>query len=216
MRPAEPASAARITAVAMRLIDERGPGISLRSIAAELGVTKSTIAWHVGNRQALLGLVGSAWMETLVPPGGAGGSLRWLATMAHAYRDAARRQPHMARLVTAGLGAGTGMLTLPAVVIERLERSGLDRRELAQAYNAVMTVVVGFVAIELGHEPVTPGGSAQVDAVRHPAIARNLDVLEGRAFGLHAGAEPGALDGSFDYVVELLVGGLARRVDAGR
>ena len=44
---------------ATRLFEEQGvAGLSMRKLAAEVGVAATSIYWHVGNREALLDLLG--------------------------------------------------------------------------------------------------------------------------------------------------------------
>lgn len=87
----------RITAAAVRLLDEHGlAGLSTRKLAAELGVSSPTLYWHVRNKDELLDLVAEAicaeafdideslpWREQLAT------GLRQFRALLRAHRDAA-------------------------------------------------------------------------------------------------------------------------------
>jgi AcrR family transcriptional regulator len=53
---------------ATRLIEDQGvPGLSMRKLAAELGVAVTSIYWHVGNRDALLDELVQEMVHGLAP-----------------------------------------------------------------------------------------------------------------------------------------------------
>ena len=52
---AEPLSREAVVDAALRLVEDEGvPALTMRRVAAELGVAVTAIYWHVGNRDALL------------------------------------------------------------------------------------------------------------------------------------------------------------------
>jgi len=57
-RPTEPASRERVVEVALELLRVGGlDALSMRKVAAELGVSVSTVYWWAGNKEQLLALV---------------------------------------------------------------------------------------------------------------------------------------------------------------
>lgn len=208
VRPEHPVTVQQIVAAAIAIIDAGGvEGVSMRAVAERLGVTKTAINWHVPTRQRLLELVGSAWLAAVVPPPVKGDWTVWLRALAHAYRQAAHRQPKLAALAVLGLGSGQA-LTIPNALLERLEECGLPPAERVDAYNMVLGATIGFVHLELSRVGDL-SWIATIDPEIVPALARNIDSLAGHAFGLSTVSEP--LDSSFDYLVEVVVSGVASR-----
>jgi AcrR family transcriptional regulator len=214
IRPPVPLTRERVLEVATRVVDERGAAaLSMRGLAAELGVSKSAVTWHVGDRPELLAQIGGTWLGTIAPPSGDGDWLGWLTDLAHAYRAAAHRHPHLARLAIEGLSAttATGGLALPEAILGHLSTSEIPAADLAHAYNAVLAITLGFVALELASgegAAVTPNLEA-IDAGRAPAIAGHIDRLRDEAFAL--APTSARFDASFAYAIALLTDGLGRR-----
>jgi AcrR family transcriptional regulator len=210
IRPSEPLSAERIADAAIRIVDAHGvAALTAPAVADQLGVTKTAVRWHVGDRQALTALVGATWMERLVPPPDDVSWHLWLRMFAYAYRTAAHRQPGVARLVAAGLSNGPVTYAIPNAVLVQLERSGLSQDVIVHAYNAVIAVTIGFVDLELhGTDAAVHRSLATVDAELYPAIGRNADLLGRGALGLAWTPGTSGLEGSFEFLVELTIGGL--------
>lgn len=219
VRPPQPLTRDHVIATAMRLVDRDGSaGLTMRGLAAELGVSKTAVTWHVGDRSRLLAQIGATWLGTIAPPAGGDDWIGWLGDLARAYRSVALRHPHLARLTIDGFSAVSvaGSLAVPEAIVSRLARSGLPDRELAHAYNAILSATLGFVALELAGGPTAPirADLGAVDAERAPAIARHLDQLGDRSFGLAPTAD--RFDDSFDYLIDLITDGLRHRTSRRR
>jgi AcrR family transcriptional regulator len=219
IRPAVPLSRSRVLEVATRVVDEHGAAaLTMRGLAAELGVSKSAVTWHVGDRPELLAQIGGTWLGTIVPPAGDSDWLGWITDLAHAYRAAAHRHPHLARLAIDGLSAttATGSLAVPEAIVAHLSTSGLPAADQTHAYNAVLATTLGFVALELASGPaaaVAPDFGA-IDEAQAPAIAGNVDRLRDEAFGLAPTAA--RFDAAFAYAISLLTDALSRRQERRR
>lgn len=214
VRPLEPLNRDRVLAVATRLVDERGAAsLTMRGLAAELGVSKSAVTWHVGDRPQLLAQIAATWLGTIVPPSADGEWVGWLMALARAYRTAAHRHPHLARLAIDGVSAATatGGLAVPDAVVRGLAGSGLPPAELADAYNAVLAATIGFVALELagGPDAAVPADLEAIDEASAPAVVAHLDQLRDRAFGL--APKTVRFDESFSYLLAIVADGLTRR-----
>lgn len=87
----------------LRLLDEVGlDGLTVRKLAAELGVQSPALYWHVKTKHELLeGMAGSVIESAGMGPPREGESWQeWLARRAHAYRRALLSHRDGARLIT--------------------------------------------------------------------------------------------------------------------
>lgn len=212
-----------IVDTAFRLIDERGPdGFSMRSLANELGVFPATLYWHVGDRAHLLGLVEHEWINGIELPELSDDWRAWMLQVARNYRRHAHRHPNVARLMSVERARNTDNLTIPDAVVGALAHLGAGD-DLVHAYNAVVGAVQGFVVIELARigDP-TPESMADterdlrsLDPQRFPHITTHFDHLAERALSVRWSEESVQLpDESFDFLVGLLIDGLAARFGA--
>src|SRR5579864_3217812 len=135
-----------IVAAAMRLVERQGyDALTIRNVAAELGVKSASLYWHFPTKEALVDRLADEVLADLehAPPSDdwrrdlREGSLRLFRYLL-SKRDAARLRagrlltgPHSLRLMEAGLGA--------------FRRAGLSPRDAAFASHAVHVYVVGFV-----------------------------------------------------------------------
>lgn len=96
-----------VLAQALALLEEGGEGsVTVRAVAARLGVTPNALYWHFDNRETLLGALAARGMGELrdalagaVPPRAA--ALADLSPVAAAYLHFARTRPHLYALMTA-------------------------------------------------------------------------------------------------------------------
>lgn len=216
-----PITAEAIVEAAFRLIDERGnDGFSMRSLATELGVFPATLYWHVGDRSQLLGLVEQRWIADVIAPDHLDDWREWMLELARRYRAAAHLHPNVARLVSVERARNTDALTIPEAIVGQLAQLGLGE-ELVHAYNALMGAVQGFVVLELaliaesGPDTVSEieRDLRALDPARFPNITRNFDTLANRALSMRwTDAQHDPLDDSFEYLISLLLNGLAARL----
>jgi AcrR family transcriptional regulator len=176
-----------VLATARRLIHEHGPdGLSMRRIAAELGVLPNTLYSHVADKQALLdALVDQLLGEVRVPPG-RGWRARAIGLL-QATRATLLSEPTLAMLYVQRAGRGPNAI--------RLAQQGLQIS--AEAFRVMIAFTVGFVAFELGRS------SAGRSAAPLPPLPPELN-LEGPA------QPPG--DAEFNLGLEWLMDGVATRV----
>lgn len=138
---------AKIVRVALELVERGGAdALSMRKLAAELGVTTTTIYWHVGSREELLvGLINDLAeqqarieVEGSTPRERVMSAIRniWLNALAHRNVTALASQ----------VGAVT-LLELPlevALVVE-LEAAGVRGEAARDALRAVLMCLAGFL-----------------------------------------------------------------------
>jgi AcrR family transcriptional regulator len=91
--------AREIVAAARELLEAEGPdGLSMRRIADRIGIRAPSIYKHLPDKQALEAALISAGFEEWAEVAEAAGTD--LAELARAYREHAKRHPHLYRLMT--------------------------------------------------------------------------------------------------------------------
>lgn len=186
-----------VLATARRLIHEHGPdGLSMRRIAAELGVLPNTLYSHVADKQALLdALVDQLLGEVRVPPG-RGWRARAIGLL-QATRATLLSEPTLAMLYVQRAGRGPNAIRLAQQGLQISADAGIPPEAAAEAFRVMIAFTVGFVAFELGRS------SAGRSAAPLPPLPPELN-LEGPA------QPPG--DAEFNLGLEWLMDGVATRV----
>ncbi|MFD0636996.1 TetR/AcrR family transcriptional regulator C-terminal domain-containing protein [Catenulispora yoronensis] len=124
-------------------------GLSMRKLAAELGVAVTSIYWHVGNREALLDELVQEMVHGLdtLPAAGADPVARVLS-LAAGLRRVLREHPHLIGLVNErGLTPAMFLPSQRALAAE-VSAAGLTGAQAAEAVRAVQYHVIGFVVVE--------------------------------------------------------------------
>jgi TetR/AcrR family tetracycline transcriptional repressor len=147
----------RIVTEAVALLDADGlEGVTLRKLAARLGVRQPTLYWHLPNKAALVTAIAEVILEQqfpeLVPPGPDETWQDWLTGLAMRLRRALLAHPDGARVVSAS------QLSVTMAAISELAMSTLVARGVAlrQARVIVLTVerfTFGHVLEEQGRRP---------------------------------------------------------------
>lgn len=190
--PGERAGLSRdqILDAAFALVDARGlAGLSMRALAAELGVEAMSLYHYVPNKDALIdGLV----ERLFVPPADAGDWSALLRGYAHDLRAALLRHPALLPVVTRPAVTGP---TLDAVerALGVLTGAGFPLDRALHALNAVTVFVIGHASAE-----VAIGTPTLVDVGGRPLLAQ--------ALATGAGADDGE---RFAFAIEALLTGFA-------
>ena len=142
---------ADVVAAALGLVEDGGASaLSMRKLAAELGVTTNTIYWHVGGRDELLRAVIERLSADLAarPVAGRTPQERVLASARLAW-DSAFEHRNVTALAHQ-IGA-TSLLGLPLEVAlaQELEAAGLRGAEVRDAMRAILMCVAGFLVVAL-------------------------------------------------------------------
>lgn len=106
-RPKTPLlSRAGICAAALEIVDSEGlSALSMRKLAAALGVQVASLYSHVKTKDDLLHEIGNEIMEQVDVSGFASGDWRrGVATWARSYRDTLRAHPNMVPFLASGPG----------------------------------------------------------------------------------------------------------------
>ena len=190
-----------IVAAARTLVEAGGvEALSMRKLAADLGVAPTAIYWHVGSRDDVLHAVLDALIADLPPIVARGTTPKArLASVARSIRDQVR-----ATTLTQQLAATidrTAELSFPGQVAlaREMEAAGLHGGAAAQAVRAVLFLVGGFILLEDNFSHRRPGGRTTQELWRRvddPAIDAGLR---------RAMTRPANTDALFDYAVERLL-----------
>ena len=196
-----PADQERIVAAARALIDAGGvEALSMRKLAAEVGVAPTAIYWHVGSREDLLNAVLDSMIADLPPVAARGSSPRArLASVARSIRDQVRATTP-AQQLAAELGR-TAELSFPAQVAltREMQAAGITGSDAAQAVRAVLFLVGGFILLEDNFAHRQPG-SRTTQELWQTLDDPGIDPALRRAM-----AKPANTDSLFDYAVDRLL-----------
>ncbi len=183
-----------IVAVALRLIDEQGmAALSMRKLAAELGVDPMAIYHYLPGKEAVLAaLVEDVFSRLRVPPASGEGWQNRVRAFARAYRDVVRSHPNLVRHVVANAEvAATAALEASEELYAALIGAGLQPLAVVRAADLVVDYVHGFALAEAAG-PLEPSDDHQEilaqlgarSADEFPAMSRVLGSL--REEDLHA------------------------------
>jgi AcrR family transcriptional regulator len=179
---------AEVVAAALGLVEEGGASaLSMRKLAAELGVTTNTIYWHVGGRDELVLAVIERLSEELAarPITGRTPRERVFASARLAWDSAFEHRNVTAMAHQVG---ATSLLGLPLEVslAQELEAAGLRGAEVRDAMRAILMCVAGFLVVALRRdEGIAPGRRsealwadvpADVSATTRAALCTSADV----------------------------------------
>jgi AcrR family transcriptional regulator len=207
----EPLSRPRIVAAAIDLIEREGAdAISMRRIAAELGVGVMSLYNHVPNKNALLNGVAEAVLSEIEFTDDP--DAHWtdrVRMQARAFRQIAHHYPRSTMLVVSRqLHSNAGLLPVERA-LATLRSAGFDGADAVRMLRIFIAFVVGSLLREVGvtptfappdHRTVEP---AEVDPALFPEVSALAPLL----------AECDH-EAEFEFGVELLVQAIA--VHAGR
>ena len=220
----------RIVAAAVRLADTEGlPAVSMRRIAAELGVAAMTLYGHVPGKGELVDLMLDAVLGELYPDEQVLTSGPWrtrLKTMARANWDFFLRHPWSLHVATGRPPLGPGLMRKYELELRAVDGLGLGELQM----DLLVTLVNGFVRGTVSGvqekadaERVTGISENQWWAATEPYVAQVFDAERyptAARVGPVAGAELGSAydpDRSFDFGLERLLDGIGVLIlDASR
>ncbi|NUP49019.1 MAG: TetR family transcriptional regulator [Catenulispora sp.] len=149
--PRAPAVSRRaVLDAATRLVEDQGvAGLSMRKLAAELGVAVTSIYWHVGNREALLDELVQEMVHGLDALAATGSDpVARVLSLATGLRRVLRDHPHLIGLVNErGLTPAMFLPSQRALAAE-VAAAGLSGTRAADAVRATQYHVIGFVLVE--------------------------------------------------------------------
>lgn len=198
---------------AIGILDEYGLGdLTMRRLAASLGVQPGALYWHVANKQALLGAVADRILDHLdddMPTGD--WDLRF-NELAHRLRAALLAHRDGAEVVAAAHSLRTGRGGTLALLSEVLADAGFTPAEAELAALAVLHYVLGHTADEQGHAQSTALQTAS-PAPTTTTDGDGAETAEGAAGGLQTSDSPLAGETArFGFGLSVFVDGLRARL----
>jgi TetR/AcrR family transcriptional regulator, tetracycline repressor protein len=210
-RQSEPVRQDQLVAAARALIEAGGvEALSMRKLAAEVGVAPTAIYWHVGSREDLLNAVLDAMIADLPAIAVRGTSPRpRLASVARSIRDQVRATTP-AQQLAAEVGR-TAELSFPGQVAltREMQAAGVGGASAAQAVRALLFLVGGFILLEDNFAHRQPGSRTTQELWQALGSEESgIDPALRRAM-----SRPANTDSLFDYAVDRL---LASILGSGR
>ena len=136
----------RVVAEALTVIGADGAGaLSMRALAARLGVAPGALYRHVRSKEQLCDLVVDGVLAEV--DCGADPSLAWPAqvrTLAGRLRTVLEDHPGIAALLKTRDPLGPHSLALAEAFLAALQEAGLPQRETALAYSLIYDYILGF------------------------------------------------------------------------
>lgn len=195
----------RLVTAAVAMADAHGlAALTMRRLAADIGVATMTLYGHVPGRGELVDLMLDAVLGELYPEDAELASGPWrarLRTVAHANRDLYRRHPWAVLAGTRPAPPGPGRLRKYELELRTVDGLGLDELQMHLLVSALDAFVRG-----------TAGGPGHDAADAVPASADAGRVLDAfptaarvRAAGAGGAADPAA---AFEFGLERLLDGI--------
>ncbi|MDP9863210.1 MULTISPECIES: TetR/AcrR family transcriptional regulator [Streptosporangium] len=181
-RRGRPLTPEEIYATTLRLVDAAGvDGLSMRKLAAELGVNPMSLYHHVENKTALVrGTCAAVASRLRLPPDDGTPWQEQLRALAHAYRSISQSHPSLWSYVNHHpdvIDQEGGMW----VVFNRiLVAAGVPAEELVHTRKALFTFVFGFLSAETSGLLTEFGGATDADDTFEVALDLIVAGLEAR------------------------------------
>ncbi|MFC4591170.1 TetR/AcrR family transcriptional regulator C-terminal domain-containing protein [Sphaerisporangium corydalis] len=144
---------------ALRLLDETGlDGLTVRRLAADLGVQSPALYWHFRTKQELLdGMADVIVLDAGMGPPADGESWQdWLARRTRAYRASLSSHRDGARVVTNARDLSPATLQKLDEELSAMVRCGFSPALALRTIAALSQYTNGFVLAEQSHSPTTP------------------------------------------------------------
>ncbi|AZM47147.1 TetR/AcrR family transcriptional regulator [Streptomyces sp. WAC 06738] len=149
----------KIVAATVRLLDAEGLGrLSMRRLAAELGVTAMSVYWYVDTKDELLELaLDRAYAEMDLPAEDGGDWAAQLRQLAHEHRRILVAHPWVSRLAGEYLNVGPHAMACVAAAQRAMRRAGLPEECLTGGLSLLFPFSYGFGGVggrlaELGED----------------------------------------------------------------
>jgi TetR/AcrR family transcriptional regulator, tetracycline repressor protein len=145
---------------ALALLEEHGPGaLSMRRLADRLGVAPNALYTHVRGKADLIdGLVDQVYAGLELHPDPGGDWAQQLATLSQAVRDHLLAHPAVVPYALQQPGLGPHSLRLGEAIYDILRPAGFSDQAVVGTVYALVTYILGFVALEIpraGTDPQT-------------------------------------------------------------
>ena len=220
----------QIVAEALRLLDAEGvDALSMRKLAAGLGVGTTSLYWHVANRDELIELVIDEIYGELELPGedgASGGTDDWREAarrLAHSIRSTTLRHPWVVSMLDRLVGAtffGPNLAKATERMFALFEGAGFDLPEAERALNTLNSYVFGVAMGEAAwHNWLVRQGKSPrewLDESRRmvdTAATEGLERLRAIVTNYEGTDPQKVVNEDFEYGLERVLDGLQTRLD---
>jgi TetR/AcrR family tetracycline transcriptional repressor len=159
-RPRGSLSREEIIQEALALLDEHGPGaLSMRRLADRLGVAPNALYYRVRGKADLIdGLIDQVYAGLTIKPDPTGDWTQQLTTLSQQIRDHLLAHPAVVPYALQQPGLGPHSLRLGEAIYRALRPAGFSDQAVVGTVYALLTYILGFVALEVpraGTDPQT-------------------------------------------------------------
>ena len=154
----------RILATALDLVDGSGiEALSMRRLAAKLGVDPMAIYHHLPNKAAVIsGLVQMVFSQMQLPASTGGDWAQQVRAWVHAYRDLTRAHPHLVlQIVTDPVSVSQAAEMISEPLHAALMAAGVPAAKIPACAGLLVDYVNGFSLADAGPRP--QGGPSQAE-----------------------------------------------------
>jgi TetR/AcrR family tetracycline transcriptional repressor len=149
---------------AFALLEQQGPGaLSMRRLADRLGVTPNALYTYVRGKADLIdALIDQVYAGLDLEPDPAGDWTQQLATLSQAVRDHLLAHPAVVPYALQQPGLGPHSLRLGEAIYRVLRPAGFSDQAVVGTVYALLTYILGFVALEVSRAGTTPQTSDEL------------------------------------------------------
>ncbi|RKE18789.1 TetR/AcrR family transcriptional regulator [Streptomyces sp. TLI_171] len=138
-----------LAAAALRVLERDGlAGLSMRKVAAEVGVKAASLYWHVRNKEELLDLLNDALVADAELPPREGDWRAQYLEYGRRYRELLLARRDAAKIAAGRLTTGPHILAILEDQLDRLRSAGFSDPDAAMAAYLLSAYVQGFVLQE--------------------------------------------------------------------
>ncbi|MDP6606990.1 MAG: TetR/AcrR family transcriptional regulator [Dehalococcoidia bacterium] len=208
----------RIFRAAYIFVDDHGlRALSMRKLAAELGVEAMSLYNHIDNKDDILAGIGDlVFAEIDIPKRASESWAPWTRRVAHAAREALSDHTNVVPIILAGPNRGTAYLHLMESMLGVMRDAGFDANMAHRGWHTLVAHVLGYV-LQQTATPILVSASPG----RSPAPTRSIALadLPGDDFPHIVEiapllAECRTID-EFDFGLDMILSGLQSKLDNG-
>jgi TetR/AcrR family tetracycline transcriptional repressor len=155
-------SKGNVVATAITILDEYGlPGLSMRRLAATLGVQQSALSWHFESKQLLLAAMAEEILTRAPEPSSSRAWDTAVTKRAAALRDALLAYRDGAELVSTVYAFGLGAEEPHRQLAQSIESAGAAPPDAQSAATVILHFVFGFTFSEQQHLQASSAGAIE-------------------------------------------------------
>jgi TetR/AcrR family transcriptional regulator, tetracycline repressor protein len=159
-RPRGSLTRGQIIKEALGLLEEHGPGaLSMRRLADRLGVAPNALYTHVRGKADLIdALIDQVYAGLTIKPDPSGDWTQQITTLSHEIRAYLLAHPAVVPYALQQPGLGPHSLRLGEAIYNVLRPAGFSDQAVVGTVYALLTYILGFVALEIpraGTDPQT-------------------------------------------------------------